>query len=82
MKLTMKYLARVLAGVVVAVLLVLTAWGNAVALLAFSAIGLAVWVAVPGLRRQIGLPRGLLAGAVSVAVACGVAILLILSRGQ
>jgi hypothetical protein len=82
MKLNMKDPGQVFTGVVVAALLILTAWGNATALLVFSAIGLAVWLVAPSLRGQIPLRRGLLGGVISFVVAVGIASVLILSRGH
>jgi hypothetical protein len=68
--------------VVVAVLLILTAWGSAIGLLVFSAVALAVWLLVPRLRGQIELRRGIVVGAVSVAVAIGIACAIVLSRSH
>lgn len=80
MKLDMKNSADVF--VVVAALLILTAWGNATAMLVFSAIALAAWIVVPAFRGQTSFRRGLLAGAVSVAVAVAIASVMILSRSH
>ena len=80
MKLNMSNSAQVYSAVVVAALLILTAWGNAIAMLIFSAIAAAAWIVVPDIRGQIPIRRGLLTGAVGVAVAAVVACLMVLSR--
>jgi hypothetical protein len=59
--------AEMFTAVVIGALLVLTAWGNAIAMLAFSAFALAVWFVVPGLRGDTSVRRWLLVGAVTVA---------------
>ena len=80
MKLRMKDPADLFAAVVVAALLVLTAWGNAIALLAFSAIALVVLLAARNLRGKLGSSRGRLVFAIGVAMAVGIASAFILSR--
>jgi hypothetical protein len=82
MKLNMKDPGQSFMGVVIAGLVILTAWGNAIALLTFSTIGLAVWFAAPSLRRQIPFGRGLLAAVISAVLAAGIASALLLSRSH
>lgn len=80
MKLDMKSPVQIYSSVVIAALLILTAWGNAMAMLLFSAIAAAVWMVVPGIRGQASFGRSLLAGAIGVAIAVG--LLLTLHRNQ
>ena len=61
--------ADTFSGVVVAVLLILTAWGNAIAMLIVSAIAAATWIVVPRIRGQTPIRRGVLAGGIGAAIA-------------
>lgn len=82
MKLNMRSSAHVFSAVVVPALLLLTAWGNATAMLVFSIIASAAWILVPGIRGQSPFRRGVLSGVVSVAVAVAMSCVMILSRGH
>ena len=80
MKLNMRSTSHFYSAFVVAGLLILTAWGNAIAMLIFSAIAAAAWIVVPSIRGQTPIRRGLLAGTVGVAVAVVIGCLMALSR--
>lgn len=74
----MKNAADIFSGVVIAALVILTAWGNAIAMLVFSAVALVAWFVVPRWRGHASFTRGLLAGTISFAV--GFAVAMFLSR--
>lgn len=82
MRINTKEPQHIFTAVVFAALLILTALGNAIALLVFSVVALISWLAVPKLRGQVPFRRSLVAGLVSFAVAVGVAVVLFLSRGH
>ncbi len=74
-----KRVEYVFSAVVIAAFLILTAWGNATAMLVVSAIGLIVGILLfRGRTRR----RGLLAAALGVAVAAAIPIVISLSRGH
>lgn len=64
---------HVFAALVLTTFLVLTALGNAIALLIFSVIALALWLAVPPLRGKVPFSRGLVTGVGSFVIAIAVA---------
>jgi D-alanyl-lipoteichoic acid acyltransferase DltB (MBOAT superfamily) len=64
-----------LAAVVVAVLLILAAWGNAVVMLVVAGLGLGVWVLF--YRKSI-FRRGVLAATAGLVVAIAIALILLL----
>lgn len=58
---------------VVVSLLLLTAWGNAIAMLIFSVVAIAVWFSIPRLRKQTPVRHTLLMMAVSISIAMAIA---------
>lgn len=80
MKLNPNGAADVLAIMIIGALLVLTAWGNAAAMLIFSAIGLLAGFIVPRLKGTSSLHHHLLAATIGATVAVAIASVFILSR--
>jgi hypothetical protein len=66
--------SNTLSAAIVAILLVLTAWGNAIALLLVSVATLVVWIVV---NPQDVLRRGAAPAAVAAAVAAGIAVFML-----
>ena len=67
---------HVFAAAVLAIFLILTALGNAMAILVFSVLALIAWLAVPRFRGKVPLVRGLVAGGLSFTIAVTLAYML------